>query len=130
MKTDPDSSSWEGLSPWDKAAQWHLVAPHIAEDVMALARERAKMQWKVEEEDAAHRRKMETRLWLTQIFGLVGGLLNVAALTVLAWHYADTGNIVPGLTMFGAGSGLTAGVYAVSRSIGVRARKAEKNSSK
>jgi uncharacterized membrane protein len=108
---------WESLAPWEKAAEWHAVAPDISQQVMTLARQHAEHQWNLDNENAIHRRKMEARLWWTQLIGLIGGMGNVAALALVAWHYADTGNIVPGLAMFGAGTSLTAGVYAIGRSI-------------
>jgi hypothetical protein len=114
-------SEWESLAPWEKAAQWHEAAPHIADQVMELAVKHAEHQWQLEDDYACHRRLMETRLWMTQLVGLILGLMDVAILGVVAWHYADTGNLVPGLAIFGAGASLTAGTYITARTI---ARKA------
>ncbi|MGW2623338.1 hypothetical protein [Micromonospora taraxaci] len=118
-------SSWESLTPWEKAIQWYDTAPQIADEVMALARRHAEHQWQLDLDRAAHDRLMDKRLWLTQIVTISVGFVNVVALALVAWHYADTGNIVPGLAMFGAGTGLTAGTYAagsaVTRSIRRRA---------
>lgn len=120
MTTQPrrrETAAWETMTPWEKAAQWHAAAPHIADEVMLLAKEHAQHQWKLEIEKARHDQKMDVRLWVTQIVALLIGFLNVAVLAVVAWHYADTGNIVPGLTVFGAGTGLTIGAYSVGRAI-------------
>ncbi|MGN9889307.1 hypothetical protein [Micromonospora sp. L31] len=113
----PQNAEWESLAPWEKAAQWQDVAPHIADQVMALAVKHAEHNWQLQREQAEHLRRMDVRLWITQLVALGGGLLDVAILAVVAWHYADTGNVVPGLLTFGAGAGLTAGTYAVGRGL-------------
>lgn len=120
--------SWQGLAPWEKAAEWHKTAPHIADSVLALAQREAELRWKLLEEtsvhertlsqeNAAHKRLTDTRVWIAQLLTSLGGLLNVAILAIVAWHYADTGNVVPGLTVFGAGAALTAGSYAAGRQL-------------
>lgn len=111
------TAAWESLAPWEKAAEWQSASPDIAAQVMALATQHAEHQWKLQREAAEHRRQMDVRLWWTQTIGFIFGMCNVAALAAVAWHYADTGNVIPGLAMFGAGTGLTAGIYAVGRSI-------------
>lgn len=113
-------TSWNDLSPWEKAAQWHEAAPHIADKVMALAEESTKQELALEKSREDHRQKMELRLWWIQLLMVFIGLVNIVVLAIVAWHYADTGNVVPGLTVLGAGASLTAGVYGVGRMIGRR----------
>lgn len=113
----PRASTWESLAPWDKAAEWHASAPHIADRLMELAQRQADHLMALDRREADHRQAMDLRLWRTQLIGMIGGLLCIAGLIVVAWHYADTGNIVPGLAIFGMGAGLTAGIYGSGRSI-------------
>lgn len=113
--TRPSPRAWESLAPWEKAAQWHDAAPHISGEVMALAKQHAEHQWQMERDAAAHKRLMDKRRWISQLLALGMGLVNVSVLSLVAWHYADTGNIAPGLATFGAGGGLTAGAYFVGR---------------
>ncbi|TCO56919.1 hypothetical protein [Actinocrispum wychmicini] len=115
------NTSWEDLTPWDKAAEWYSVAPEIAEQVMALAKRHAEHQWAMDQKRAEHEQRMDVRVWVTQLAALAIGLINVLVLAIVAWHYADTGNVVPGLTVFGAGAGLTAGAYGVGKMLGNRA---------
>ena len=110
---DSQTASWQSLAPWEKAAQWREAAPDIADQVMLLATRHAEHQWRMQKDQAQHERKMDVRRWMTQLVALVIGLGDVAALAAVAWHYADTGNVVPGLAMFGAGTTLTAGAYVV-----------------
>ncbi|WP_422750754.1 hypothetical protein [Micromonospora sp. WMMD1219] len=116
-------TGWETLTPWEKAAQWQDAAPQIADQVVELAKRHAEHQWQMELEKAAHDRMMDKRLWLTQIATVSIGFINVIALAFVAWHYADTGNVAPGLAMFGAGTGLTAGTYVAGNAIGKRAAR-------
>lgn len=122
-------SEWESLAPWVKASQWYEVAPHIADQVMELAQKRAKEQMALEREQAKHRialereraehaRRMDTRIWITQLVALFLCLVNIAAFSVVGWHYADTGNIVPGLTFAATSASLTIGMFAVARRSG------------
>lgn len=67
---------------------------------------------------------MDVRVWITQIVALLIGFLNVAVLAIVSWHYADTGNVGPGLTIFGAGAVPTAGAYGVGRAIGNKRTRA------
>ena len=119
-------TSWNDLSPWDKAAQWQEVSPQIAKKVMELAEEATKSELEMDRKREAHRiamericeahrQKMELRAWWAQIAAFAVGFLNVSILAVVAWHYADSGGIVPGLTVFGAGVSLTAGAYGMGR---------------
>jgi hypothetical protein len=71
----------------------------------------------LDRQEAQHAHKMDVRLWWTQLIGMIGGLLCIAGLVVVAWHYADTGNVVPGLAIFGLGTALTGGIYGVGRTI-------------
>lgn len=140
----PQSSSWENLDPWEKAAQWHRVSPEISEKLLEIAADRARehmardraratfememaerqascerelaerqasFDMKLSESKEKHSQAMDIRLWWTQLIGLIGGLLCIAGLIAVAWHYADSGNLIPGLAVFGMGSGLTAGIY-------------------
>ncbi|TCO56808.1 hypothetical protein EV192_106283 [Actinocrispum wychmicini] len=90
---------------------------------MTLAKQQAEHRWKMDLARAEHERKMDVRVWITQIVALAVGLVNVILLALVAWHYADTGNVVPGLTVFGAGAGLTAGAYGVGKMLGNRAAR-------
>jgi hypothetical protein len=85
-----------------------------------LAAAHAEHQWRLESELAAHRRRMDVRLWYAQMVAFVVGLIDVAALALVAWHYADTGNAVPGLAMFATGTGLTAGTVVAGRALASR----------
>jgi len=114
------AGSWESLAPWDKAAEWQKAAPEIAEKVMELATQHARHRWSLEKRLAEHVERMDKRIWMTQVFGLCGGFLSTVMLAIVSWHYADTGNVFPGLVTAGAGAGLTAGVYAVGRALGKR----------
>jgi uncharacterized membrane protein len=105
-------SEWESLAPWEKAAQWREVAPQIADEVMLLAKQQATHRWTIELADAEHRRRMEVRVWATQICGYVLNLLSVLMLSAVAWHYADKGHFLPGLAALGAGSIGTGAVFA------------------
>jgi hypothetical protein len=116
----PRNKAWESLSPWDKAAQWHEKAPHIADELMALAKIQANHFMELDREAAEHARRIDFRLWIAQLIRIVGGLVCMAGLIVVAWHYADAGNVVPGLAIFGMGSGLVAGVYGIGKVIGRR----------
>jgi hypothetical protein len=95
----PRNKAWESLSPWDKAAEWHEKAPHIADELMALAKIQANHFMELDREAAKHARRMDFRLWITQLIRIVGGLVCMAGLLVVVWHYADTGNVVPGLAI-------------------------------
>ncbi len=130
----PKSAPWDSLPPWDKAAQWHRIAPHVADEMMALSRELGLKQWEFQLGEARHRRGMEialaehqrlmdVRLWVTQIVAMAVGLANIGVLALVAWHYADAGNLAPGLTVFGAGASVTIAVLAVARSIANRMGK-------
>jgi uncharacterized membrane protein len=121
------SGEWESLAPWDKAAEWHATAPHIADELMALAKQQAEHLRRLDREEQRHLHKMDVRLWITQLVGMVGGIICIAGLIIVAWHYADTGNVVPGLAIFGIGTGLTAGVYGVGRAIGRQAQRSTGN---
>jgi hypothetical protein len=84
---------------------------------MELARQQAEHLMQLDWEEAQHAQKMDVRLWWTQLVGMIGGLLCIAGLIVVAWHYADAGNVVPGLAIFGLGTGLTGGIYGFGRAI-------------
>ncbi|MET8853402.1 hypothetical protein [Amycolatopsis sp. NPDC004625] len=116
----PRGTAWETLAPWEKATEWHAKAPHIADEVMALAREQACHQRQLELDHARHQRVLSTRIWITQLITLGLSIVNMVVIAILAWHSIDTGNFVPTLTVLGAGAGLTAGTYGVSRSIAGR----------
>ncbi|MFV2083060.1 hypothetical protein [Micromonospora sp. LOL_021] len=118
MVAQKRAAEWESLDPWEKAAQWEASSPEISAEVMNLARQRAEHQMRLEEKRVDHEQRMDIRRWAAQLITIGLGTLNTVLLVVLAWHYADSGQIWPGLAMFGAGSGLTAGAYAVGRSIG------------
>lgn len=115
-----DAGNWESLAPWEKAAQWHEAAPHISAAVMALAQEHAKHQWRMERDEAEHRWRMDHRLWITQLVAYGVGLLDVAILAVVGWHYGTAGGFAPGIFTFAVGSGLTVGTLLTGRSIGSR----------
>ena len=120
------SPAWEGMSPWEKAAEWQAVSPEIAAQVVGLAtrqreasleedRKQKAHERELQRLDAEHGRLMDRRRWVLSVVATTGGLVNVLALCAVAWHYADTGNLVPGLTVFGAGTALTASVWAFAR---------------
>lgn len=121
-------NDWETLDPWDKAAKWQKVSPEVSAELLRIAGKRADDRLALEHRQAEanmelarraqdHSQLMDVRLWLTQLVGIVGGLLCIAGLIVVAWHYADTGNIAPGIAVFSLGTGLTAGVFGVGRSL-------------
>jgi hypothetical protein len=87
---------------------------------MLLAKEYAQHQWVLESKELEHAHKMDTRVWVTQFVGLILGFVNVIVLAVVAWHYADTGNLVPGLAVFSTGAGATASVYGIGWAIAKR----------
>ncbi len=131
MSASPTGSAWEGLDPWEKAAQWLDTAPEFADEIRDLARQHAqdkrmmdKHRMQMELDAAAHSRLMQTRLWWTQMLIALLSMINVAVLSAVAWHYADTGNVVPGLTLFGAGAGVTAGIYATGRTLAEKVQPA------
>jgi uncharacterized membrane protein len=128
MTANSGHGEWESLAPWEKASQWYSVAPHIADEVMALARERAGQQLrleierdahhrKLEVERAAHNERMDVRIWRAHLISLFLCFANTTALVFIVWHSADAGHLVPGLTLAGTGAGLTAGTYATSRQL-------------
>jgi hypothetical protein len=103
------------MAPWEKAAQWREVAPELAGEVVALAKRHAEHLWKLEVEEAAHRQRMDVRIWITQVVGHVLGLASVAAFAVVAWHYSDVGRTGPGIATLGIGTAATATVFALGR---------------
>jgi len=124
----PPKGDWQSLDPFEKAAQWREADPKGADKLLELAEKRgnaemerdrrqAEHKMELERSQAKHLESMDIRLWRTQLIGIVGGLLCIGGLIAVAWHYADSGNLVPGLGIFGIGSGLTAAVYGVGRSI-------------
>lgn len=116
--TRPDAGAeWESLAPWEKAAQWREAAPELSGEIVTLAKRYAEQSWKLTADEAAHLRRMDFRLWITQLVGYVLGLANVAAFAVVAWHYADVGHVGPGLATLGIGTGATATVFAMGRAL-------------
>lgn len=113
----PPPLAWETLAPWEKAAQWQSAAPHIATEVMVLAKQWAEHRWQMERDNASHIRAMDKRRWILQVFTLATSVVNVAVLSIVAWRYADAGSLIPGLVTFGAGTGLTAGAYVAGRAL-------------
>lgn len=93
------------------------LAREYAREQMELDLKRAEFELKRAETRDAHDRSMDIRLWWTQLLGIIGGLACIGGLIAVAWHYADSGNLTPGLAIFGMGSGLTAGVYGASQAI-------------
>jgi hypothetical protein len=86
---------------------------------MALAVRHAEHKWKLDVRRAEHEERMDHRLFVCQLLGILGGIVSVALFAVVSWHYADVGQVVPGLTALGLGTGVTAGgVYGVQKSIG------------
>jgi hypothetical protein len=70
---------------------------------------------------AEHMRRMDLRIWVTQLATLVLCFANIVALAVVGWHFADTGNVIPGITAAATGTGLTTlGTFAATRNIGGR----------
>ncbi|HEX8865763.1 MAG TPA: hypothetical protein VF821_08910, partial [Lentzea sp.] len=99
---------------------WHAKAPHISDKLIELAEEHARAQWELEKMRELHSQRMDLRRWWAQMAMLLMGLCNVVVLALVAWHYADTGNVVPGLTIFGAGAGLTAGAFGAGHALSRR----------
>ena len=64
---------------------------------MKLAREEAVFRRNLEKEEQRHRQEMDRRIWRTKLIGMIGGLLCIAALIAVAWRYAESGNILPGV---------------------------------
>ena len=85
MPRQPKGSSWESLTPWEKAAEWHQAAPHIADEVMALAKEHARHQWELEKSQSRHQWAMDIRIWITQNSG-IGAWSGICRLvSVVVW---------------------------------------------
>jgi hypothetical protein len=114
--------SWREMDPWEKARRWQKVSPEMTRELvkqaaahtdqlMKLEAERTRHALRLAEKNAQHLREMDVRRFRLQLIGTVGGLICIIGLILVAWLYADTGNIVPGLAIFGLGSGLTAGIY-------------------
>ena len=119
-RTSSSDSTWEGMSPWEKAAEWSAAVPEIADKVMALATKHAEHQWRMDEQNARHQRKMDILLWCTQLLGLIGGLACVVIFAMVGWHTSSGGHPIVGIGTFLLGTGLTAGVYGVGRSMSKR----------
>jgi hypothetical protein len=133
------AESWTALDPFEKARRWVKVSPQIADMLIRQAATHADQMLQLESEkqhhemklaelnsqhtrelanlNAQHVREMDVRRWRTQLVGTLGGLLCILCLIGVAWVYAESGNVVPAVTIFALGTGLTAGVYGVQRSI-------------
>jgi hypothetical protein len=133
--TSTGSTAWEGLAPWEKAHQWMKAAPELAGEVVEMGRLRALQVWELDQKriehqqalelaESAHRHKQEFRLWLLQLISVLGGFLAVAANAIIAYKYAASGNVVPGLAVFAAGGALTSGIYFAGRGARQKLEKA------
>ncbi len=69
----------------------------------------------LEERRALHVAEMEKRLWLLQLISLLGSLGGISLQSVIAYIYASSGNVLPGLALLVAGGAVTAGAYVTGR---------------
>jgi hypothetical protein len=124
---------WRKMDPWEKARRWQKVSPEIttalvaqaaahadeqmkieaeqARHAMRIAEDRTKHDMQLAKESADHIHELNRRHARLQLIGTIGGLACIVGLILVAALYANTGNIVPGLAIFGLGTGLTAGIY-------------------
>ena len=131
------SSAWESLTPWEKAKEWQEANPELANEIISMGRARATMVWQLEREEAEHRHLLDLaemehrhalearrseqialsgkRLWITQMVALFACVASIGLNGILSYRYAQFGNPVPGLAVFGAGGLVTGGAYLVSR---------------
>ena len=89
----------------------------IQREKVAADRQRDLFEQELKKAEAEHRRRMQTRLWLSQLIGTIGGLLCIGGLILVGLKYAGAGSLGAGAALFGLGSGLTAGIYGVGRYI-------------
>jgi uncharacterized membrane protein len=116
----PLDDSWSSLAPWEKAAQWHAAAPHIADDIMALARERARHVWKLEVERTRHEQKMDRRMWATQLVFLVLAILGTAALVTILLIFPSWARSSAALVVISGGLIFVGVAFLLGRSIAKR----------
>jgi len=120
------TSSWEELTPFEKAREWQRSNPEIADEILAIARKHALGIWEEKQTDAQHRRDMEKsrhkhiadmekRIWWLQLLSSIASFAAILINGVIAFRYASAGNIGPGLALLGAGGALTAGTYLSGR---------------
>src|SRR4051812_10698989 len=104
------SSPWEGLDPWEKARNWQDAAPDLAREVVEMARKAAEQTWDLTRAEAEHRLElernrerhiahMEKRIWLLQLLSALATFVAIAVNGVVAFIYAQAGNIAPGLAV-------------------------------
>ena len=72
---------------------------------------------RIRDKQLDHEHRMDVRRWFAQMVMLLLGTVNTVLLVILAWHYADSGQVWPGAAMFGVGSGLTAGAFAAGHAM-------------
>jgi hypothetical protein len=123
---DSGRAEWEGLSPWDKAAQWREAAPEVADEVIALARKYAEKELLLEQErlrhdfemDArrqAHTERIESRGWWLELLAIIFAFLSLLGSLAVSWRFTNQGHAYPGLGVLGAGSAISAGTYLAGR---------------
>jgi hypothetical protein len=92
-----------------------------AKHKMHLDEVQAMHSMQLEAENSKHLREMDRRRWWVQLVSTVGGLGCIGLLITVAWQFAHTGNVLPGIAIFTLGGGLIAGVYGVNRSLDKKA---------
>lgn len=91
------ASDWDGLAPWEQAAEWHVSSPELAEKIMGRA-----------DQHLTHKQTMEKlRFWFLEVGGLLAVILIAGSMAVVTWHAADQGLALP-TAGAAAGAGLSA----------------------
>lgn len=124
---------WESLAPWEKAAQWRLTAPEIANEVIIIAKSYAEKELRIQHntmlhdiqlsaQRQRHRERMDLRAWWLELLLTIGAILAVAGSLALSWKYASTGHVFPGLGVLGVGGAASVGIYTAGRTAARRSR--------
>jgi hypothetical protein len=131
-------STWESLAPWEKAQEWREVAPDISFEVMNLARAYARAELEMVQaretvhgqiavNQDEHKRLMEKRYWMLELFTTIITLVGLLGTIVLSALYLFAGYVVTGLAVVGVGGAASTGIYATGKTISTRSRSIKKN---
>ena len=114
---------WEGLGPWERAAEWGKANPELVKEMIPLARLHLEAAMKRREDASRHTRRMDLLVWTAGALNAVVGLVNVFVVTRVALTFAPQQGGYAGLTIAGAGTGMALANYAAGSSLSKRLRQ-------
>ncbi|GAA1501693.1 hypothetical protein GCM10009827_011910 [Dactylosporangium maewongense] len=100
---------WRDLATWDRLAEWEKASPGTAGELIELLKA-----------ERRHAHRLAWADWAKQCAGVVLGFGCVLTMAWLAWHYAELGSPVEGVTVMGAGTASTVAIFVTGRYVGQR----------